>query len=1169
MLRPFLNASIVQLEALFEERKDDPTFLRTLLDELSCRSTERARRLKSQVVQALEVIADRGTASSSTERPQGGPSPGSNVGAAPGLRYPEPQVGETELGGPSVSDRYRQTPPISDAPEGILDAWTALEVLSPPQLFRRPEELAGGDRQRVAWLDRDRLPWEGNGERTRPGTRLNYQVVLGTIDFEQAIPRLLEVYADSRAERPSARGHVILASVTLNREGRLVEKPAVSLSSFAWGLPRALQGRLVELSDWRTAEKQIIEKLDLILRRGTDDEEDHALRREEIQTAYKNLVVWLDLPQDLVTPPRFAVRTYDSYRSSGPPDPLLLNSFFLNDLAAAKTLFAEGRATANLKRYIKTEGVTARRDLLQDHEALEAAVAPERMPPARWPGPGRHPLVLLQQAGVNLALQELREGGVLAINGPPGTGKTTLLRDLVAAIVVQRAEVMAEFENPVSAFVHSGEKIKAGAAWLHLYHLDTKLKGFEMIVASSNNKAVENVSAEMPALKAVASDAADLRYFSTLSDALLQADTWGLVAAVLGNSANRGRFKKTFWWDDDFGLSTYLAAAAGLPQVVEITDSKTGHVETRPPHIVARENPPRDPGDALERWKVARHEFSQALKKSRKILGQLARLRDLVVSLPRLRQEESAAAEALRMALDAEARDLSVFEEADRELLRAQEELGVRESRLAEHDRATPGFFARLFRTRRARDWRSARTPLVKGQEEARGHFSAATYRKAEAESKYRESIAARDAAERRRSATSEQLSMARDEVAAARDQIGERIIDEAFFAREHDAVHKTAPWLTEEQQRVRDDVFVAAMKLHKAFIDAAAKPLRHNLGVLMGTFGAGGLPTPEKRALLPDLWASLFLVVPLISTTFASVERMFGDLPPESLGWLFVDEAGQASPQAVVGAILRSRRAVVVGDPVQIEPVVTLPDTLTHAICRRLGVDPDRFNAPGASVQTLADSATPYFAEILGRHGSRNVGVPLLVHRRCAEPMFSISNAIAYERLMVSAKAAGHSEIGGILGPSAWIDVNGSAAEKWCPEEGEIVLTLLRRLPATPAPDIYIITPFVIVAENLRRLVRESGVLVNWTDDPYRWVSEHVGNVHTVQGREAEAVILVLGAPGIHQAGARNWAGGRPNLLNVAVTRAKERLYVIGNRRLWREAGLFRELDVRLPPSA
>ena len=113
--------------------------------------------------------------------------------------------------------------------------------------------------------------------------------------------------------------------------------------------------------------------------------------------------------------------------------------------------------------------------------------------------------------------------------------------------------------------------------------------------------------------------------------------------------------------------------------------------------------------------------------------------------------------------------------------------------------------------------------------------------------------------------------------------------------------------------------------------------------------------------------------------------------------------------------------------------------------------------------------------------------------------------------------------------------------------------------------PDLYIITPFVIVQDNLRKVIRESGVLNGWTDDPRAWTGERVGTVHVVQGREAEAVIFVLGAPAPQQIGARGWAGGRPNLLNVAVTRAKEALYVVGNRRLWREAGFFRELDVRL----
>jgi hypothetical protein len=402
--------------------------------------------------------------------------------------------------------------------------------------------------------------------------------------------------------------------------------------------------------------------------------------------------------------------------------------------------------------------------------------------------------------------------------------------------------------------------------------------------------------------------------------------------------------------------------------------------------------------------------------------------------------------------------------------------------------------------------------------------------------------------------------------VEAARDRLDARFVDAAFFACGHAERHKLPPWLDEAAHRLRDEVFVAAMNLHKAFVDAAAKPLRHNLGALMGALGGRALPD-GKVALLPDLWASLFLVVPVLSTTFASVERMLGRLPPQALGWLLVDEAGQALPQAAIGALMRTRRAVVVGDPIQIEPVVVLPDTLTGAICHRYGVAPDRFDAPAASVQTLADAATPYVAEFACREGSRTVGVPLLLHRRCAEPMFGISNAIAYEGLMVNAKASTRSEIRDLLGPSRWFDVRGPAQEKWCPDEGKLALGLLQEVArAGLVPDLYLITPFVVVQDSMRRLILESRVLEGWIDNPGEWARERVGTVHVVQGREAEAVILVLGAPDPRQAGARGWAGGRPNLLNVAVTRAKEALYVVGNRPLWRDAGLFRELDARMP---
>jgi hypothetical protein len=83
------------------------------------------------------------------------------------------------------------------------------------------------------------------------------------------------------------------------------------------------------------------------------------------------------------------------------------------------------------------------------------------------------------------------------------------------------------------------------------------------------------------------------------------------------------------------------------------------------------------------------------------------------------------------------------------------------------------------------------------------------------------------------------------------------------------------------------------------------------------------------------------------------------------------------------------------------LEPVITIPFTVQQALRRYYKVD-ETWLPGSTSVQQLTDRVSLLGTYLNGPDHSIWVGSPLRVHRRCDQPMFDISNKVAYDGLMV-----------------------------------------------------------------------------------------------------------------------------------------------------------------------
>lgn len=129
-----------------------------------------------------------------------------------------------------------------------------------------------------------------------------------------------------------------------------------------------------------------------------------------------------------------------------------------------------------------------RTDLLANPKKFLEMANPERMIFGRWPSDIKNYLVPCQQVALSTMIWAPPVDPIISVNGPPGTGKTMLLKELLTEIVINRAAVLANIEDIGTAPLF---EVKAGWKGEQVpVLLKEYVEDYPIIVASNNNNAV-------------------------------------------------------------------------------------------------------------------------------------------------------------------------------------------------------------------------------------------------------------------------------------------------------------------------------------------------------------------------------------------------------------------------------------------------------------------------------------------------------------------------------------------------------------------------------------------------------------------------------------------------------------------------------------------------------
>lgn len=318
------------------------------------------------------------------------------------------------------------------------------------------------------------------------------------------------------------------------------------------------------------------------------------------------------------------------------------------------------------------------------------------------------------------------------------------------------------------------------------------------------------------------------------------------------------------------------------------------------------------------------------------------------------------------------------------------------------------------------------------------------------------------------------------------------------------------------------------------------------------------------RKAVVPR-WKRRMMLTPCAVATFASLPgklscsrykggRFASDSLYNFIDLLIVDEAGQVLPEVAGASFALAKRALVIGDTQQIEPISALPGPVDIGNLRDSGlIDseevPDHLTASGVrstngSAMRLAQQACS-----VAPWPELDRGLYLFEHRRCHDEIIGFSNALCYKGKLRPMR--GPAPEGAPLPALGYLHVEGraftSGGSRTNPVEARTIAAwlednraLLEGRYGRPLEQVVgIVTPFGQQVRTIRDACTARGISVSGND------GMTIGTVHALQGAERPVVIF---SPVYSKHADGGFIDASPSMLNVTVSRAKDSCLVFGD---------------------